>query len=56
MATMDIISDVINLKASITWFEVAPPPTSKKLAGLPPCNLIMSIVVFFFFFSLLYGL
>ena len=30
--------------AFATLSFVAPPPTSKKFAGLPPCNLIMSIV------------
>src|SRR5580704_911070 len=34
----------INLKAAATRSRVAPPPTSRKLAGLPPCNLMMSIV------------
>lgn len=28
----------MSLKASVTCFAVAPPPTSRKLAGLPPCN------------------
>jgi len=37
-------SDVIRRKASVTCAGVAPPPTSRKLAGSPPCNLIMSIV------------
>ncbi|KAH9521752.1 hypothetical protein DERF_005384, partial [Dermatophagoides farinae] len=37
-------SDEIIRNASFTCCAVAPPPTSKKLAGLPPCNLIMSIV------------
>uniref|UniRef100_A0A6B0USU2 Putative secreted protein n=1 Tax=Ixodes ricinus TaxID=34613 RepID=A0A6B0USU2_IXORI len=37
-------SDVISLKASVTWWAVAPPPTSRKLAGLPPCSLMMSMV------------
>lgn len=37
-------SDVMSLKASVTCLDVAPPPTSRKLAGWPPCNLIMSIV------------
>src|SRR5712671_1506268 len=34
----------INLKAVATRSRVAPPPTSRKFAGLPPCNLMMSIV------------
>ena len=34
----------INLKASVTFSAVAPPPTSRKLAGLPPYSLMMSIV------------
>ena len=37
-------SDEMILKASATWDAVAPPPTSRKLAGSPPCSLIMSIV------------
>lgn len=37
-------SDVMILKASVTCSTVAPPPTSRKLAGAPPCSLIMSIV------------
>mmetsp|Transcript_37000 Transcript_37000/g.95935 ORF Transcript_37000/g.95935 Transcript_37000/m.95935 type:complete len:233 (-) Transcript_37000:1023-1721(-) len=32
------------LKASTTWFSSAPPPTSRKLAGLPPYSLMMSMV------------
>merc|ERR1719361_1875808 len=32
------------LNASSTCFSLAPPPTSKKLAGSPPCSLITSIV------------
>jgi len=37
-------SDEMSLNASVTCSEVAPPPTSRKLAGLPPCSLMMSIV------------
>src|SRR5205807_5510847 len=37
-------SDRISLKATITRSRVAPPPTSRKLAGLPPWSLMMSIV------------
>ena len=37
-------SDVMSLNASVTCLEVAPPPTSKKFAGIPPCSLIISIV------------
>ena len=37
-------SDVIILNASFTAAADAPPPTSKKLAGSPPCNFMMSIV------------
>ena len=37
-------SERIILKASATLLESAVPPTSKKLAGSPPCSLIMSIV------------
>ena len=32
------------LNAAITCCIVAPPPTSKKFAGSPPCSLIMSMV------------
>jgi hypothetical protein len=32
------------LNAAVIWFVLAPPPTSKKLAGLPLYNLIMSQV------------
>ena len=32
------------LKACVTCAAEAPPPTSRKLAGEPPCSLIMSIV------------
>ncbi len=35
---------VMILKSSFTWLAVAPPPTSRKLAGLPPWSLIMSMV------------
>src|SRR5690606_13071534 len=34
----------ISLKASVTRSLVAPPPTSRKLAGSPPCSLITSMV------------
>src|SRR6516165_2881328 len=34
----------ISLNAVVTRSFVAPPPTSRKLAGLLPCNLMMSIV------------
>ena len=34
----------MSLKASVTFSVVAPPPTSRKLAGSPPNNLIVSIV------------
>jgi len=34
----------ISLKASVTRSLVAPPPTSRKLAGAPPFNWITSIV------------
>src|SRR5271156_1233116 len=34
----------ISLKAVVTRSLVAPPPTSRKFAGLLPCNLMMSIV------------
>src|SRR5215510_14278462 len=34
----------ISLKAVATRSRVAPPPTSRKFAGLPPCSLMMSIV------------
>ena len=37
-------SEVMSLKASVTCSAVAPPPTSRKLAGYPPCRRIMSIV------------
>ena len=38
------VSDRIILNASTTRSLVAPPPTSKKLAGWPPCSLTMSMV------------
>ena len=41
---LTLSSERIILNASVTRSLVAPPPTSKKLAGLPPCNLMMSIV------------
>lgn len=31
-------------KAVLTYSTLAPPPTSKKLAGSPPYNLMISIV------------
>src|SRR5210317_660380 len=34
----------ISLNAAATRSAVAPPPTSRKLAGSPPCSLIRSIV------------
>src|SRR5271167_2970684 len=34
----------ISLNAVDTRSFVAPPPTSRKFAGFPPCNLMMSIV------------
>ena len=37
-------SAIMILKALVTVSAVAPPPTSKKLAGAPPCNLIKSMV------------
>ncbi len=37
-------SPVMILNASLTCWLVAPPPTSRKLAGAPPCSLMMSIV------------
>ena len=37
-------SPVMILNASLTWLAVAPPPTSRKLAGEPPCSLMMSMV------------
>jgi hypothetical protein len=30
--------------AFFTWSALAPPPTSRKLAGLPPANWMMSMV------------
>ena len=42
--TLTDSSDVISRKASVTCSTVAPPPTSRKLAGEPPCSLMMSIV------------
>ena len=32
------------LKASVTFSAVAPPPTSRKLAGSPPNSLMVSMV------------
>ncbi len=37
-------SDRMIPKASVTASSVAPPPTSRKFAGSPPCSLMMSIV------------
>ena len=37
-------SPVMILNASFTAEAVAPPPTSRKLAGEPPCSLMMSMV------------
>src|SRR5699024_611196 len=37
-------SDKMILKASVTFSAVAPPPTSRKLAGSPPNNLMVSMV------------
>jgi len=34
----------ISLNAVVTRSLVAPPPTSRKFAGLLPCSLMMSIV------------
>src|SRR5690606_2262072 len=39
-----LLSDRMILNASVTRSLVAPPPTSRKLAGLPPCRLTMSMV------------
>ena len=33
-----------SLNASVTRSRVAPPPTSRKLAGAPPLSLMMSMV------------
>src|SRR5690606_763339 len=41
---LTLSSDRIILNASTTRSLVAPPPTSRKLAGWPPCSLTMSIV------------
>ena len=41
---LTLLSEVIILKAWQTPSSLIPPPRSKKLAGFPPCNLIMSIV------------
>ena len=32
------------MKASVTCAAVAPPPTSRKLAGVPPWSLMISMV------------
>ena len=37
-------SEAMMLKAASIWLSLTPPPTSRKLAGVPPCRLIMSIV------------
>ena len=37
-------SAVMILKAAVTFSAVAPPPTSRKFAGLPPKCWMMSIV------------
>ncbi len=37
-------SDVIRSKACLMASGVAPPPTSRKLAGWPPFSLMMSMV------------
>ena len=37
-------SSRIMLNAVVTWSSLAPPPTSRKLAGSPPYNLITSMV------------
>lgn len=37
-------SEVIRSKACLMACGVAPPPTSRKLAGWPPFSLIMSMV------------
>ena len=36
--------DRISLNAAVTRSAVAPPPTSRKFAGSPPCSLMRSIV------------
>lgn len=41
---LTFLSEVMSLKASVTWWAVAPPPTSRKLAGVPPWSLMMSMV------------
>lgn len=41
---LTLLSEVMSLKASVTWWAVAPPPTSRKLAGVPPWSLMMSMV------------
>src|SRR2546425_633409 len=38
------LSEVMRRNASVTCSDVAPPPTSRKFAGLPPNSLMMSIV------------
>ena len=37
-------SDRMILKAAVTFSVLAPPPTSRKLAGSPPAALTMSMV------------
>ena len=39
-----LLSLVISLNASVTCSAVALPPTSRKLAGVPPCSSMMSMV------------
>jgi hypothetical protein len=39
-----LLFDRISSKAAVTRSAVAPPPTSRKLAGAPPCSLMRSIV------------
>src|SRR5690606_28387560 len=41
---LTLLSERMILKASVTRSLVAPPPTSRKLAGAPPCSLTMSMV------------
>ena len=41
--TFTFLSIVISLKAFTIFSGVAPPPTSRKLAGSPPASLIISI-------------
>ena len=39
-----LASERMMRNASVTACSLAPPPTSRKLAGSPPCSLMMSIV------------